>query len=325
MKILLYPTEARSRDLFRSAFAKVKDVMLDRIDEILAKPAKCAAIMPPNHNFATYEKVRLGAYLTWWRDHGHEPDGRDENEWADFLRYNETFPLHENPMNIREVIKEFDPARNLTRVQFENLAARQPSLEGRWMYRLEQIIATNGISYPEFDIYTRTFMFLNFADARRAAHGGNAYCFRITQLPDGEPEDCTGASWLFDGNGTLVDYCVTTWEKDPFKSCYFGRPKSRQRFRKGDIVEVIGRNKVSLGVIGADMLPVDWFWARYKKCGDLHRYYTDASDDCYYLLDGPGETYHSHISPVALMKHHLPITEDLRIYFKNCVEALNKC
>lgn len=107
MKELLCPTEARSRGLFRQAFAKVKDRMLEHVDDIIADPAKCSSIMPPNHNYATYEKVRLGAYLTWWRDHGHEPDGRNDSEWLEFLEYNETFPLTENPLHIRKIIDQY--------------------------------------------------------------------------------------------------------------------------------------------------------------------------------------------------------------------------
>lgn len=127
----------------------------------------------------------------------------------------------------------------LTREQFQALAGRQPWLDGRWIYRLERIMAPDGISYLEFDIRSEAAMYSDFADAQKAIHEGSCYCSRITQLPDGGSEDESGASWLYDANGTLIDYTITTWENNPLKSRFFGRPESRQRFRKGDIVEVI--------------------------------------------------------------------------------------
>ncbi len=212
----------------------------------------------------------------------------------------------------------------LTREQFQALAGRQPWLDGRWIYRLERIMAPDGISYLEFDIRSEAAMYSDFADAQKAIHEGSCYCSRITQLPDGGSEDESGASWLYDANGTLIDYTITTWENNPLKSRFFGRPESRQRFRKGDIVEVIERDKVYLAVVGADMPSVDWFWSLYEKCKDLNNYFPDASDDCYYVIDGPGEAFHSHVSPVALMKPCRPVSEEIRQYFKHCLESLEK-
>lgn len=183
-------------------------------------------------------------------------------------------------------------------------------------------MAPDGISYPEFGIYIRTYLFTDFADAQKAAAEGDCYCSRITQLPDGGSEDESGAAWLYDANGTLIDYTITTWENDPLKSRFFGRQASRQRFRKGDIVEVIERDKVHLAVVGADMPSVDWFWSLYEKCKDLNNYFPDASDDCYYMIDGQGEAFHSHVSPVALMKPSRPVSEEIIQYFKLCLESL---
>lgn len=213
---------------------------------------------------------------------------------------------------------------NLTREQFHALAGRQPSLERGWIYRVERIMAPDGISYPEFSIRREVTMYPDFTDAQKGATGGDCYCSRITQMPDVGSEDEPGASWLYDANGTLIDYTVTTWENAPLKSRFFGRPESRQRFHKGDIVEVIERDKVHLAVVGADMRSVDWFWSLYEKCKDLNSYFPDASDDCYYVIDGPGEAFHSHVSPVALMKPCRPVPEEIRQHFKHCLNCLEK-
>lgn len=213
---------------------------------------------------------------------------------------------------------------NVTREQFHALAGRQPSLEGGWIYRLERIMAPDGICYPEFSIRREVTIYPDFTDAQKGATGGDCYCSRITQLSDVSSEDEPGASWLYDANGTLIDYTVTTWENAPLKSRFFGRPESRQRFHKGDIVEVIERDKVHLAVVGAEMPSVDWFWSLYEKCKDLNCYFPDASDDCYYVIDGPGEAFHSHVAPVALMKPCRPVPEEIRLYFTHCLECLKK-
>ena len=91
---------------------------------------------------------------------------------------------------------------NLTYSQFLDLADRSPSLEGVWIYRLEHTSLSNGVVYPEFDIYTNEYLFLTLEDAERLMRESlvnreATYRFVITQLPVGRDiGEETGASCL---------------------------------------------------------------------------------------------------------------------------------
>lgn len=100
----LGPTEMRSRGLAHEAFNSVKEQMLADVDHILATPEFASAVMPPFHSAATREEVKLGAYLSWWRDHGCEPCAKDPIQWGEYLySCNRTFPTIPSPTNIREI------------------------------------------------------------------------------------------------------------------------------------------------------------------------------------------------------------------------------
>lgn len=104
----LGPTEMRSRGLAHEAFNSVKERMLADIDHILATPELASAVMSPFHSAATREEVRLGAYFSWWRDHGTEPDVSDPILLGEFLYYyNRTFTLHPNTTKIKELISQY--------------------------------------------------------------------------------------------------------------------------------------------------------------------------------------------------------------------------
>lgn len=219
---------------------------------------------------------------------------------------------------------------DLTFELFMELASRDPSLEGDWIYRLEHVCYGNIDSYPEFEITRNEYLFRSFDEATafiqlRLSDKADTYRFEITQLPltkistDPESPRDEGATWIYDRNGELVDYSITTWEDDPLKRCFFGRPESRMRFKKGDIVEVVGRDRVNLAIVAADGPSVDWYWNMYERCkGD---YFADASDDCYYVIDGPGYQYHEHPHALTLMKPSRPIPDDVCAYFKHCLEC----
>ncbi|MDE7135271.1 MAG: hypothetical protein K2N91_01440, partial [Muribaculaceae bacterium] len=102
------PTEMRSRGLAHEAFNSVKGRMMADIDHILATPELSSSTMPPFHSAVTGERVRLGAYLTWWLEYGVEPDAKCPIQWGKFLYYyNRSFPTFSNPINIREIITHY--------------------------------------------------------------------------------------------------------------------------------------------------------------------------------------------------------------------------
>lgn len=215
---------------------------------------------------------------------------------------------------------------NLTYSQFLDLADRSPSLEGVWIYRLEHTFLSNGVVYPEFDIYTNEYLFLTLEDAERLMRESlvnreATYRFVITQLPVGRDiGEEIGASWTYGPNGVLIDFRSTTTGGDTIRSCFFGRPRARILFRKGDIVEVVGRDSVRLAVVADDGPTVDRFWERYERSKDGMGYHADASDDCYYVLDGPGECCHDHADALSLMKPCRAVPEEIAGVLKSFIK-----
>lgn len=219
---------------------------------------------------------------------------------------------------------------SLTFEQFKSLAEREPTLEGVWIYRLTHYLMDKEDSYPSFAISKDEYFFNSYnaadcflkerlIDAERL--WAATYSFRIDQIPVGNVHQHTGAGWLYDGEGKLIDFTIATMTgDDAYQTSFFGRPDSRMRFKKGDIVEVNDDDAVKLAVVAADGPSIKWFWELYQRCSaDGFGYHADASDDCYYLIDGPGFCYHSHINSLAMMKPRFHISDDIREYFDHCL------
>lgn len=210
---------------------------------------------------------------------------------------------------------------DLTFEEFKALANRQPKLSGNWIYRVTQAIFDNDLKYPypKFELeYPRVCYFKSFPKAEKFVKGNvkNVYCSWITQIPCGITSEYggEGAEWLYDQNGELVDYTITYGQfGKPEDFTFFGRPKSRQRFEVGDIVEVVGVKSVHLAVLNHPIPDVDWCWKRYiKRDNELGFFYhLDFSDDSAVVLEGPSYYHHSHIGALQLMKPRFPIPEDI--------------
>ena len=224
---------------------------------------------------------------------------------------------------------------NLTFDQFKALADRQPSLEGNWVYRLTHSTLWDDYEYPEFRIHNISYMFLSFVDAENYMREqlipknerDGTYRFLIEQVPIGEVESLIGTVWLYDKNGNLVETSPTLSKGGFAYSSFFGRSKERIRFKEGDIVEVVDRDTVHLAIVGAEGPTVEWFWGLYQR-SMLERnkfgkgyYGADMSDDCYYLIDAPGCHAHQHVT--TLMAPGLPVPQDIREYFEDCL-AMSK-
>ena len=222
-------------------------------------------------------------------------------------------------MGIREKKRDLNP--NMTFEEFESLANRQPNLKGSWIYKLAQAMFDNSLKhpYPKFKLdYTREFYFKTFKSAEKFVkrNKDNVYCSWIIQIACNVSSDygCNGAEWLYDQNGELLDYTIT---QDIFGKpedfTFFGRPKSRQRFKVGDIVEVIGNGHVQLVVLNHPIPDVKRCWEIYKRCQKREGmpYFLDCKDDCAVVIDGPNYFCHDHVGALQLMKPRFPIPEDI--------------
>ena len=223
---------------------------------------------------------------------------------------------------------------NLTREEFERLANREPRFDGDFIYRLVQkFINWDDLkkAYPKFEFdYETVRLFRSFDDAvtyLQSKKKLDVYCSWITQIPAGAREFEHTAEWLYDKDGNLLDYSVQKSHGDhnDLEFCFFGRPAHRQRFKEGDIVEVISGNEVRLALLCHPVPDVEWCWDYYKRALSNDRYYgLDYTDEAVYILDGPSHRCHSHPSPLQLMKPRFRIPSNIEADMKTWKERADK-
>lgn len=222
-------------------------------------------------------------------------------------------------MSIKATKLDLNP--NLTFEEFEALANREPNLKGSWIYRVTQATYHKDMKYPypKFELdYPRECYFKTFQSAEKFVKKSqdDVYCSWITQIHCGNSSEYGkyGAEWLYTQNGELLDYTITqALFGKPEDFSFFGRPKSRQRFKVGDIVEVVSEKYVRLAVFNSQIPDVKCCWEIYRKCqnrGDWP-YMLDSSDDCAVVIDGPSYYCHDHVSPLQLLKPRYPIPDDI--------------
>lgn len=210
---------------------------------------------------------------------------------------------------------------DLTFEEFEALANREPDFQGEWLYMVHQAIAPNDLKYPypKFKLsHILEAYFKSFSEAEDFVKENttDVYCSWIIQTPYGVVPGYggDGAKWLYDNNGALLDYTITYGQIGSVEDyTFFGRPKSRQRFKKGDIVEVVTAHSVHLAVLNHEIPDVEWCWQRYIERDDEIGFYyrMDFSDDCAVVLDGPNYYCHDHVEALHLLKPRFPIPEDI--------------
>ena len=237
---------------------------------------------------------------------------------------------------------------DLTFEDFNRYANREPDFEGNWIYKVEQAFfikkrSRSKSQYPKIEIDRREERyFLTYPDAVEFIQKNkpdDLYCSWLTQVPTGDPAYYFGAAWLFDPHGEMVDYTITyrldideSFDKDGTRTVFWGRPQSRLRFKKGDIVEVYYRDEVTLAVVHRDVTDVEWSWGVYNRCRDDFRrhidkkiwYILDDSDESMTVIDGPSYACHDHVSPLRVMKPRFPIPAELEAEMNTWIERAEK-
>ena len=225
---------------------------------------------------------------------------------------------------------------NLTREEFEQLANREPRFDGDFIYRLTQMFVhlnTLKNPYPKFELdYDVVRLFNSFEEAVsfiQTNKDEELYCSWITQEPVGARDYERTAEWFYDKDGNLLDWSCqkTHGDHDDIDFCFFGRPAHRQRFKVGDIVEVVSGKEVSLAVLCGNVTDVNRCWDYYQRIlrnRDLPYYGLDYTDESTCAIDGPSYTYHSHPSPLCLMKPRFPIPPDIEAEMKTWKKRADK-
>lgn len=211
--------------------------------------------------------------------------------------------------------------QDMTFEEFNALANRNPDLNGSWLYKVTQIVFDNDLKYPypKFELdYHKECYFQTFQAAENYIKNNRegVYCSWISQIPYGVESGYGGygAEWLYDNNGELLDYTIThRYFANVEDRTFFGRPKSRQRFKIGHIVEVVTDRSVHLAVLNHEIPDVEWCWERYIKRDDEIGFFypLDYSDDSAVVLDGPNYYCHDHVGALQLLKPRFPIPEDI--------------
>lgn len=209
---------------------------------------------------------------------------------------------------------------DLTFEEFKALASREPITEGDWLYEVNQAIYYGKMKnpYPIFELshHSRCF-FKSFKDAEIYVKGNreNVYCSWITQFQLGKSWDYwnCGDRWLYDQNGELLDYSVSSVCDDDNRA-FLGRSNERQRFKVGDIVEVIDAKRVRLAILNHAIPGIEDCWRIYCKHKEVHGFYypLDASDDSAVVIDGPSYYEHDHVDALDLLKPRFPIPDDIK-------------
>ena len=237
---------------------------------------------------------------------------------------------------------------NLTFEDFNRYANREPDFEGNWIYRVEQAFfikkrRRSKSQYPKMEIDRREERyFLSYPDAVEFIQKNkpdDLYCSWVTQVPAGDPAYYFGAAWLFDQHGEMID-CTTTYrlgidesfDDDGYRTLFFGCPQHRQRFKKGDIVEIEWRDKITLAVVVHEVTDVEWCWGLYNRCKEDYRlhidgvlhYILDDSDESMVVIEGPSYEYHSHESPLHVMKPRFPIPAELEAEMNTWIERMER-
>lgn len=213
--------------------------------------------------------------------------------------------------------------------EFKAMAEREPSLEGNWIYRLEQRFLPDDLvdPYPKFDLWlSQNRFFTSFEDAvnfLQKASDKNLYNSVLTQISVGELDHEQGASWLFNSEGQMIDFTPTHSYllREVPEAFFYGRPDSRQRFKVGEIVECVGSEEVTLCVVASLPPSAEWCW-KYKERG--RGYMLDYSDDSTLVLDGPSYRDHDHVSPLYLMKPRFPIPDNIRKEMETWLDRAEK-
>lgn len=221
---------------------------------------------------------------------------------------------------------------NYTRKQFIALSQRQSDLDpldSKYYYRLEMTeMVGDDCSYTCFKLgQTHIEEFPTFESAenymRKYARQLNLYRSRITQFPLSLEVkiEARGTQWLYDREGNLVDCTIVQKYGTPEEIHFFGRPLNKQRFRPGDIAELVIDDEVRLVLILQPILTPEECWEIYRE--ERSGYDLDFSTDCYSILKND-EGYRFFAITTALMAPRYPISPEMKAKLESRYDAMVK-
>lgn len=232
--------------------------------------------------------------------------------------------------------------------EFRELAANPPHRDEETVfevteYDVEPLPERRRNHYPKFSVRESRIglahtlaegeALIKEAKKQAAKWQTEIYCFHLKEFPMGEIiSGWLGVSCrLYDSKGNCIDrtYC-SDLDRD-FHTEYGsfrGRPANAQRFKAGDIVEVLAGDEVKLAIAVGPVVTPEWCWERREAIKTEYEvdsfYVWDSSDDQITVIDGPDYSWHEHISPMFIMPLRYPLSRKLREryekYFQNVTD-----
>ncbi len=245
--------------------------------------------------------------------------------------------------------------------EFMELSKNPPVWKGETLYELSVVsIEPYGRRYPRYDVGTYTQGFFRTREEAEQVmrqnkegkdkHGEKIYCYYLRECPYSLMSHvCDFVTCrVYDASGQLIEQalCSKMQHLDVDSNEFFGRTEDKLRFKKGDIVEVLG-NKVWLAVVINTPPEPETVWAVHNNyIRMLHRrhlemggreedfsfdgrsegLFSDAFDDSYTVIDGPSAACHHHIEATHIFAPHFAIPAKTRQRFERYYEAyLKEC
>lgn len=206
----------------------------------------------------------------------------------------------------------------LTLEDFVEFSKKTIEIEDMYFYKViisEYVKYDHSYKYPSIKLQNTEMIFKTLSDVEdyimnRTKESSNIYCIKLIQTPWGRLSQYHGAQWLFDSKGVCVDFCpVHSKELECAYSVFYGR--NRQRFQKGDFVEVQVGNTVELGIFYQNPPEPFASYEVYKGWKMGANKLLDASNDVCEVYIAPFGTM-TLTSPLNLMSAQYDIPSELR-------------
>lgn len=233
--------------------------------------------------------------------------------------------------------------------EFEKLAVNIPKRRLKTIFKL--VVGTLSYysdddrmnMYPEYRYTVTTKGFFNSKEEAQKGfsecfewskrNSGNILFFKIFEMPlnrisffgnDGNQNAVR--EYLYDETGSEIDHTVCSGVHEDYGTkfgIYLSKPKSQQRFKAGDLVEIMDNGKIKLAVVAHDPVDTEWCYNYYLRSKESKiGYVLDASDDQIAVIDGYGYITHQHVPLCDIMRPHFPIPENIRKKFQKYYEYM---
>ena len=187
------------------------------------------------------------------------------------------------------------------------------------VFQVLKVLYKHPRRYPRFEVYTIQLTLCSSLEraedylrshVREPFNREEVYAFYIREVPVDVPApgyECISER-VYGSDGLLIDFRdFSSVSESP--GVFNGRPVERQRFRQGDVVEVLGMDEVELAYVAAMPTdPEDAARINAKFYAKLHATFPlDVTDDTYMVFLGPTFSFHQHIDALRVFAPHFKV------------------